>query len=79
MNLKSFLKSLPDEPAREGFAALCGTTVGHLRNCSYGLRQVAPEVCVAIERATSGAVARRDLRPDDWQRIWPELVEAKAA
>ena len=33
--------------------------------------------CVAIERATSGAVTRRDLRPDDWHLIWPELVTAE--
>lgn len=32
-------------------------------------------LCVAIERATSGAVTRRELRPDDWADIWPELVE----
>lgn len=31
--------------------------------------------CVAIERATSGAVSRRDLRPLDWREIWPELEE----
>lgn len=30
--------------------------------------------CVAIERATAGAVTRRDLRPDDWRLIWPELA-----
>lgn len=43
--------------------------------------------CAAIEAATGGAVRRWDLRPDDWDRIWPELigqagapaVEAKAA
>ena len=32
--------------------------------------------CAAIERATNGAVTRKDLRPDDWGRIWPELVDA---
>lgn len=32
------------------------------------------ERCAAIERATSGAVTRRDLRPNDWHRIWPELA-----
>lgn len=31
--------------------------------------------CVAIERATGGAVTRKDLRPNDWQDIWPELAE----
>lgn len=37
-------------------------------------RPVPPERCVEIERATGGMVGRRDLRPDDWQRIWPELT-----
>lgn len=37
-------------------------------------RPVPPERCVEIERATKGEVARPDLRPDDWSRIWPELV-----
>lgn len=36
-----------------------------------------PANCVAIEKATSGAVTRKDLRPDDWQSIWPELIPAK--
>lgn len=38
-----------------------------------------PEYCYAIERATNGQVTRRDLRPDDWQDIWPELAEKAAA
>lgn len=32
------------------------------------------EYCTAIERATGGQVTRRDLRPNDWQQIWPELA-----
>lgn len=32
--------------------------------------------CTAIEKATNGAVTRRDLRPDDWHLIWPELAQA---
>jgi len=31
--------------------------------------------CFAIERATNGLVTRRDLRPNDWWAIWPELAE----
>lgn len=31
--------------------------------------------CVQIERATNGEVTRKDLRPDDWQDIWPELTQ----
>ena len=40
-----------------------------------GARSVPVERCPAIERATGGAVTRRDLRPDDWHLIWPELAE----
>ena len=36
-----------------------------------------PANCVAIERATKGAVTRKELRPDDWQSIWPELAARK--
>ena len=37
-------------------------------------RPVPIERCVAIEQATLGCVTRSDLRPDDWQAIWPELA-----
>jgi len=39
------------------------------------IRPVPIERCPAIELATSGKVTRRDLRPDDWHLIWPELAE----
>lgn len=32
------------------------------------------EHCAQIERLTEGKVTRRDLRPHDWARIWPELA-----
>lgn len=39
-----------------------------------GQRPVPVERCPAIERATSSAVCRWDLRPADWWLIWPELM-----
>ena len=42
-----------------------------------GTKPVPVERCAAIERATQGAVARQDLRPDDWQDIWPELANSE--
>jgi len=72
--LKSYLKALADDDARTEFAGKCSTTLGHLRNVSYGLRPAAAELCVLVERESGGKVTRRDLRPDDWHRIWPELV-----
>ena len=41
--------------------------------------RVPVEHCAAIERATNGAVTRKDLRPDDWADIWPELAEREAS
>ena len=39
----------------------------------YANRRPGPAHCLAIERATNGAVTRRDLRPDDCHLIWPDL------
>lgn len=33
--------------------------------------------CASIEQVTNGAVTRKDLRPDDWHLIWPELVKTR--
>lgn len=40
-----------------------------------GVRPVPEKMAVAIESITKGAVTRRDLRPNDWQQIWPELAQ----
>lgn len=42
-----------------------------------GVRPVPLERCTEIENATAGSVTRRDLRPDDWWKIWPELVTSE--
>lgn len=44
-----------------------------------GKKGVPLERCVQIERATNGEVTRRELRPDDWQNIWPELAKSPAS
>jgi len=41
-----------------------------------GIRPVPIMQCVAIEKITDGAVTRKELRPDDWMDIWPELSNA---
>jgi DNA-binding transcriptional regulator YdaS (Cro superfamily) len=42
---------------------------------SLGQRPVPIARCKAIESATDGAVTCKDLRPDDWHEIWPELAD----
>jgi DNA-binding transcriptional regulator YdaS (Cro superfamily) len=37
-------------------------------------RGVPIEFCALIEIAVGGKVTRQDLRPNDWQKIWPELA-----
>lgn len=44
-----------------------------------GARPVPIEYCAAIEAATGNTVMRWDLRPEDWYRIWPELIGAEGA
>lgn len=73
--LRQFLDGLP----RGGATALAGRLRVHPVYLSQlaarqNGREPSPELCVSIERATDGAVTRRDLRPDDWDRIWPELI-----
>ena len=42
-------------------------------------RGVPLEHCVQIEVASNKAVMRWDLRPEDWYRIWPELIHTAGA
>ena len=37
-------------------------------------RPIPVDRCTQIEQITLGAVTRKDLRPDDWEKIWPELA-----
>lgn len=78
MKLIDYLNFLP-VIERSEFAVSCGTTVGYLRKaCSMG-QLIGPETCVAIEQVSAGRVTRTELRPDDWARIWPELIEKAIA
>lgn len=60
-------------------ARLLGVAPAVVYQWVSGLRPVPVRYCVAIERATDGAVTRQDLRPDDWREIWPELANTLAA
>lgn len=57
-------------------AAVLGVTPQAVVFWRDGRRRLPVEACPAIERATHGAVGRKELRPNDWQKIWPELAAA---
>jgi DNA-binding transcriptional regulator YdaS (Cro superfamily) len=44
---------------------------------NWSVRGVPIAKCAAVEMACGAAVTRRDLRPNDWHVIWPELVTAE--
>lgn len=76
MTLNEYLSTdgaLTVSQLRERIGALNDAQIRQWQH-GYGARKPSPANCVAIEQATNGAVTRRDLRPDDWQAIWPELV-----
>ncbi|AOY90530.1 hypothetical protein BKK79_00820 [Cupriavidus sp. USMAA2-4] len=70
--LIAYINSL-DKQARADFVSRCGTSENYMRKARSTGQQFRCELCVAIERASSGAVTRRDLR-EDWADVWPELA-----
>ncbi|HBC5824681.1 TPA: helix-turn-helix domain-containing protein [Escherichia coli] len=72
MNLKSYIKKAPKGEAKR-LAGCLGVSKSYMSQMISGLSAINPERCVVIENETSGEVTRRDLRPLDWERIWPDL------
>lgn len=60
-------------------AQALGVTPPVVSDWVTGKKGVPLERCVQIERATNGEVTRQDLRPDDYQDIWPELAQPAAS
>ena len=76
MDLQTYLNQ-----AERGAAAAIARSVGvhpvMVSQWAAKTKAVSAERCVAIERATNGAVTRADLRPDDYWLIWPDLQAPK--
>lgn len=73
MNLIPYINSLgPD--ARRLLEEGVGTSIGYLRKAHSARQRLGAAICVAIERESGSVVTRRELRPDDWWLIWPELI-----
>lgn len=78
MKLTDYLKQI-DRAARDAFAVSCKTSLGHLRNVAYGCRRCGPELAALVELHSQGQVTRRELCPDNWRLVWPELAKIDAA
>lgn len=66
--LLGWLKTASDEAV-----ARTGTTRGYLKQIAYGNKQASAEIAAAVERETNGIANRKELRPNDWHLVWPEL------
>ncbi|WP_343666295.1 transcriptional regulator [Paraburkholderia tropica] len=74
MDLRTYLSA-----ERGRLVRLAGAVGAHASDVSAWANQRRPvpiTLCWAIERATAGAVTRKDLRPGDWHLIWPDLCAA---
>jgi DNA-binding transcriptional regulator YdaS (Cro superfamily) len=76
MELKTYLLS-KGRGSLSSLAKQIGAHAPDLSCWSSKKKPIPPFRCVDIEKATKGKVTRRDLRPDDWRQIWPELVKSK--
>lgn len=77
MDLKTYLATLE----RGGVSKLAdeiGVSASFLSQMASGSSSINPARCVLIEVATKHAVTRRELRPNDWASIWPELASASS-
>jgi len=72
MDLKTYISAERGRAA--ALAGRLGVSPSYLSQMANGLAPISPERCVDIWRETGGMVTRQHLRPDDWQRIWPELI-----
>ena len=75
MNLTAYLQTPGLNKA--AFAREIGVSNAMLYQFENGIRPVPPKHCPAIEKATASKVTRQELRPDDWQQIWPELARRR--
>lgn len=78
MNLKTYLSRL-ERGGASRLASDLGVSISFLSQMASGIASISPARAVEIEKATSGAVTRKDMRPDDWKAIWPEIAQKRVA
>lgn len=72
--MHSIVKAIETAGGPAKVAALLGVSVQAVCFWRDGDRRLPPEHCALIELACGGVVTRRELRPQDWWLIWPELI-----
>ena len=74
MKISTYIRSLP-HGEKANFARRVGISPAFLYQIEIGKKQLPVQKCAMFECESKGAVTRKEIRPDDWQKIWPELIE----
>lgn len=72
MNLHEYLEGYGRQAS---LSRATGLAASFINEMATGRKPVPIAHCANIERATDGLVTRKDLRPNDWHQIWPELAD----
>jgi DNA-binding transcriptional regulator YdaS (Cro superfamily) len=72
MDIKTYLSQ--ERGRQAALAKAIGAHAPDVSRWADGTRPIPVIYGAAIETATGGLVTRREMFPDDWQRIWPELA-----
>ena len=73
MNLTTYISLERGNAAQ--LAKSLGVGASYISQLASGHRRASAGTSSKIEEITKNQVTRQDLRPDDWQDIWPELAE----
>lgn len=72
MNLKEYLTNIESASILAARLKVPNVSLSNWANCK---RPIPIRWMPIIEKETNGQVSRKDMRPDDWQEIWPELAQ----
>ncbi|MBA3755575.1 MAG: helix-turn-helix domain-containing protein [Nitrosomonas sp.] len=74
MNLKEYLTNIESASSLSGRLKVPNVSVSNWAN---GKRPIPIRWMPIIEKETNGKVSRKDLCPDNWQTLWPELAQSQ--
>jgi DNA-binding transcriptional regulator YdaS (Cro superfamily) len=75
MDLKTYISDSPRGTATK-LAEKLDVSTSYLSQMASGDAPISPQRAVEIENETEGKVTRKDLFPNNWHLVWPELANA---
>lgn len=75
--MSALIRAIDQAGGQRALAEALGVKQQNVWNWLNRDQRVPAEHCAAIEHATG--VSRWELRPEDWWRVWPELIGADGA